>query len=66
LSLPPETLLRLLARNTIDAIGDATNPPIQVPSIAGAPAMIPSATRYEILGFSFAIGATMARPSVVL
>jgi zona occludens toxin (predicted ATPase) len=40
-----------MARNTMDATGDATKPPIQVPAIAGAPAMIPSATRYAILAF---------------
>ena len=49
-----------IARNTMDATGDTTKPPIYVPAIAGASAMISSATRYEIFGLSFAIGATMA------
>ena len=35
-----------IARNTMAARGDATKPPIQVPTIAGAPAMIPSAIKY--------------------
>jgi hypothetical protein len=37
----------------MEAGGDTTKPPIQVSTIVGAPAIIPSAIRYETLGFSF-------------
>src|ERR687895_2828290 len=48
-------------------MGEYRNPPIHAPIIAGTPAIKPIATSFRIMTLPLlAIGATMAKPSVVL
>ena len=46
--------------------GEKENPPIQVPNIAGTPAIIPNPIIFPTKDFVLARGAAIARPSVVL
>ena len=56
-----------MLKNTIDAIGEYRKPPIHAPAMVGAPAMSPIKASLRILTLLlFAIGATIANPSVVL
>ena len=46
--------------------GEKENPPIQVPNIAGIPAISPKPTIFPITDFVLVSGAAIAKPSVVL